>query len=92
LARAPADGEFAAQFAILPAWELAAANPHDFAALWIPRESKRSFPGRLLAGTLDPDCHAGFGAETTRPLLWAILAWIRDFQMTAVEARPSYAS
>ena len=30
---------------------------------------ERSFPGKLLAGTLDPDCHAGFGTETTRPLL-----------------------
>ena len=38
---------------------------------------ERSFPGKLLAGTLDPDCHAGFGTETTRPLLRAILAWVR---------------
>ena len=39
---------------------------------------ERSFPGTLLVGTLDPDCHAGFGTETTRPLLRALLAWVRD--------------
>jgi len=166
--------EFAGQFAILPIWELAGANLHDFAALWIPRESnqnilrqnrqkllqylqtggtiicfdevsqpwlpvgtwthrpvklstvrvenhplvaqltpdqvrwhshgayqvddnadilihddhggvmlfldERTFPGKLLAGTLDPDCHAGFGTEITRPLLRAILAWIKTTQ------------
>lgn len=37
-----------------------------------------SFAGTLLAGTLDPDCHAGFGAEQTRPLLRAILSWLRQ--------------
>jgi len=37
-----------------------------------------SFPGALMAGTLDPDCHVGFGAERTRPLLRAILAWVRQ--------------
>lgn len=37
---------------------------------------ERSFRGRLLAGTMDPDCHAGFGTETTRPLLRAILDWV----------------
>lgn len=39
---------------------------------------ERSFPGRLLAGTMDPDCHVGFGSERTRPLLRAILAWIES--------------
>jgi hypothetical protein len=165
-----ADPEFAPRFAVLPVWELAATNLHDYAALWIPRESnqdvlmanrkqlatyldaggtivcwdevnqswlpaaawhfraadldsiriadhpmvghltaeqvrwhshgaydaydnadvliddgrgnvmllldERGFAGALLAGTLDPDCHAGFGTETTRPLLHAVLAWV----------------
>ncbi len=35
-----------------------------------------SFAGRLLLGTLDPDCHAGFGSGRTRPLLNRILAWV----------------
>lgn len=164
------DPEFASRFALMPIWELAAANLHLYAALWIPRESnqyvlmqnheklsqylaeggvivcfdevvqpwlptglwrlrpvnldtvrvsthpvvanltpdqvrwhshgayeanpnadilvddgqdgvmlfldERSFSGKLLAGTIDPDCHAGFGAGKTRPLLRAILAWL----------------
>jgi hypothetical protein len=37
---------------------------------------ERSFAGTLIAGTIDPDCHAGFGTETTRPLLRALLAWL----------------
>lgn len=37
---------------------------------------ERSFAGTLLAGTLDPDCHAGYGAEITRPLLRAILEFV----------------
>lgn len=44
----------------------------------------RTFAGRLLAGTLDPDCHAGFGTETTRPLLRAILDWIHQLPETAL--------
>ena len=174
------DPEFAPQFAVLPVWELAAADLHDYAALWVPRESnqaelvrnrtkleaylrdggilvafdevnqpwlpagqwaprhldvanlrvaahpvvaglapdevrwhshgayapypqaevliddgadgvmlfldERSFPGKLLAGTLDPDCHAGFGTETTRPLLRAILDWVRSQDSVAVAA------
>ncbi|MDP9370877.1 MAG: hypothetical protein M3Q65_00145 [Chloroflexota bacterium] len=36
---------------------------------------ERSFAGRLLLGTLDPDCHAGFGSGRTRPLLRRILDW-----------------
>ncbi len=166
------DREFAPEFAVLPVWELGATNLHDYAALWIPRESnqrelvrnraklleylrgggtiicfdevnqpwlpigswslapvriesarvashpmvahlspehvnwhshgayeaylnadvlvddseghvmlfldERSFEGTLLAGTMDPDCHVGFGAEVTRPLLRAILAWVRN--------------
>jgi hypothetical protein len=46
----------------------------DGVMLWL---DERSFAGKLLAGTLDPDCHAGFGTETTRPLLRAILAWVQ---------------
>ncbi len=174
------DREFAPQFAVLPVWELAATDLHDYAALWVPRESnqaalvrnraklhdylqeggtlvcfdevnqpwlpagqwsprhldvanvrlgahsavaglttdqvrwhshgayapypnaeilvddgadgvilfvdRRSFPGTLLAGTLDPDCHAGFGTETTRPLLRSLLAWLRDKERTGVDA------
>jgi hypothetical protein len=167
------DREFAPLFAVLPAWELDAVNLHDFAALWIPRESNqaalvrnrdtlarylreggavisfeepnqswlpvpatwsmqkpdlgslrlgehplvsglapenvrwhshgsyapgpeaevlvddgagnvllflddRTYPGAFLAGTIDPDCHAGFGAEVTRPLLRSLLAWIEE--------------
>jgi len=33
-------------------------------------------PGRFLAGTIDPDCHAGYGSDRTRPLLRAILEWV----------------
>ena len=167
--------EFESRFAILPVLELPGANLHDFAALWIPRESnqnmllqnrqkllqylqeggtiicfdevsqpwlpvgtwthrpvklstvcvenhpivahltpsqvrwhshgayqaydnadilihddqggvmlfldERSFFGKLLAGTLDPDCHAGFGTEITRPLLRAILEWVKTIQL-----------
>ncbi len=173
-----ADAEFAPRFAVLPVWELAATDLHDYAALWVPRESnqaelvrhraklgqyleeggtiiafdevnqpwlpagqwiprhldvetvrvadhpvvagltaeqvrwhshgayepypnadilvddgaggvmlfldERSFPGKLLAGTLDPDCHAGFGTETTRPLLRAILAWLRTHESAPI--------
>ena len=165
------DPEFAPDFAVLPVWELGATDLHEYAALWVPRESnqaelvrqraklaaylrdggilvafdevnqpwlpagewtarhldvdgvrvadhpavaglsadqvrwhshgayaaypnatvliddgadgvmlfldEQTFAGKLLAGTLDPDCHAGFGTETTRPLLRAILAWVR---------------
>ncbi len=173
-----ADAEFTSQYAVLPVWELGATDLHEYAALWIPRESnqtvlvrnreklarylseggtivcfdevnqpwlpagtwelrpanldtlsvanhpmvahltpddvrwhshgaydaypnaeiliddsqggvilfldERSFPGRLLAGTLDPDCHAGFGTETTRPLLRAIVSWVlADVQVPA---------
>lgn len=164
------DAEFGPRYAVLPVWELAAANLHDFAALWIPRESnqnvlmanrdklrqyldeggtivsfdqvnqpwlpagtwalrpanmdtirildhpmvshlgiddvtwhshglydaypdatvlvddaeggvilfldERTFTGTLIAGTLDPDCHVGFGTQRTRPLLRALVAWV----------------
>ncbi|MGH9174658.1 MAG: hypothetical protein ACRD1H_09880, partial [Vicinamibacterales bacterium] len=36
------DAEFAARYAILPVWELAATNLHDYAGLWIPRESNQT--------------------------------------------------
>ncbi len=174
------DPEFSGEYAVLPVWELEAANLHDYAALWVPRESnqhelarnrskllqylndggtiicfdevnqpwlpvgswtlrpvnldtvrvadhsmvahltadqvgwhshgayeayadadvlvddgeggvmllldERSFSGKLLLGTMDPDCHAGFGTETTRPLLRAILAWVHSLQRTPVGA------
>ncbi len=163
------DAEFGPRFAVLPVWELAAANLHDYAALWIPRESNQNvlmanrdklrryleeggtivsfemanqpwlpaggwelrlakmdmirirdhpmvshlqiddvkwhshglyseypeatvliddaeggvilfldettFAGTLIAGTLDPDCHVGFGTQRTRPLLRALVEW-----------------
>ena len=38
---------------------------------------ERSYaPGRVLAGTLDPDCHTGYGSDVPRPLLRAILRWV----------------
>lgn len=33
-------------------------------------------PGRLLVGTLDPDCHVGYGSDRPRPLLRNILRWV----------------
>lgn len=36
-----ADPEFAPRFVVLPAAELEATNLHDYAALWIPRESNQ---------------------------------------------------
>ncbi|HEV2066623.1 MAG TPA: hypothetical protein VGR08_07295 [Thermomicrobiales bacterium] len=174
------DAEFGPQYAVLPVWELAAANLHDFAALWIPRESNQdvlmanqdklrqyldaggtivsfdqvnqpwlpagawelrpasmetirildhpmvshltiadvkwhshglydaypgaevliddaeggvilfldstTFAGTLIAGTLDPDCHVGFGTQRTRPLLRAIVAWVKQPQRVAFSA------
>jgi len=168
------DAEFGPGFAVLPDWELAAANLHDFAALWIPRECNQNllvtnrdklrhyleeggtivsfemanqpwlpaadwvlrpanmdsiriadhpmvshltienvkwhshglysaypgvtvliddseggvilflddatFAGTLIAGTLDPDCHVGFGTERTRPLLRALVNWVKQSQ------------
>ena len=41
--------------------------------VWV---DEASFAGTLLAGTIDPDCHAGFGSQRTRPLLRALLAWV----------------
>lgn len=164
------DAEFGPRFAVLPVWELEAANLHDFEALWIPRESNQNalmanrdklrtylehggtivsfemanqpwlpagewelrpanmdsirildhpmvshlttddvkwhshglyseypgattliddseggvilflddttFAGTLIAGTLDPDCHVGFGTQRTRPLLRALVNWV----------------
>lgn len=166
------DAEFSGRFAVLPAWELEATDLHDYAALWIPRESNQdvllanrdklrqylegggtiisfdevsqdwlpagnweqrkanmdtirvadhpmvahlptdevkwhshglysayagstvliddaqggvilflddtTFSGTLIAGTLDPDCHVGFGTQTTRPLLRAIVDWVLE--------------
>ncbi|MDQ3655800.1 MAG: hypothetical protein M3457_12055 [Chloroflexota bacterium] len=171
------DAEFGPQFAVLPVWELAAAGLHDYAALWIPRESNQNmlmanrdklrqyleeggtivsfemanqpwlpagewalrpaqmetirirdhpmvahltiddvkwhshglyseypeatiliddagdgvilfldettFAGTLIAGTLDPDCHAGFGTQRTRPLLRALVEWVLQPQRVA---------
>ena len=172
------DAEFGPQFAILPVWELEAANLNDFGALWIPRESNQNalmanrdklrhyledggtivsfemanqpwlpiaewelrpatmdsirildhpmvahlsiddvkchshglyseYPGakvliddsqggvilflddttfneRLIAGTLDPDCHVGFGTQRTRPLLRALVNWVKQSQRVPV--------
>ncbi|MGH3095423.1 MAG: hypothetical protein ACRDMV_05410 [Streptosporangiales bacterium] len=36
---------------------------------------ERSSAGRVMAGTLDPDCHAGYGSGRTRPLLQRIIDW-----------------
>lgn len=47
---------------------------------------ERTFSGRLLAGTMDPDCHAGFGNEATRPLLRAILSWIKGTPQVTAES------
>ncbi|HEV2072148.1 MAG TPA: hypothetical protein VGR29_00785 [Thermomicrobiales bacterium] len=171
------DPEFGPRYAVLPVWELAAANLHDYAALWIPRESNQNvlmanrdkllrylqeggtiisfeqvnqpwlpagawelrevnmgsirtgdhpivsnlttddvkwhshgayslydgatvliddsqdgvilfldettFAGTLIAGTLDPDCHVGFGTQRTRPLLRALVNWITQPQRAA---------
>lgn len=172
------DAEFGPEYAVLPVWELAAANLHDFAALWIPRESNQNvlmanrdklrqyldeggtivsfdqvnqpwlpagdwelrpanmdtirildhpmvsnltiddvkwhshglydaypgatvliddseggvilfldettFAGTLIAGTLDLDCHVGFGTQRTRPLLRALVTWAKQPQRLAV--------
>lgn len=40
-------------------------------ALW------RHGEGRILAGTIDPDCHAGYGSEVPLPFLAAIVDWAR---------------
>lgn len=32
-------------------------------------------PGRVLAGTLDPDCHVGYGSDVPRPLVRALVRW-----------------
>ncbi len=172
------DAEFGPQFAVLPVWELAAAELHNYAALWIPRESNQNvlmanrdklrrfleeggtivsfemanqpwlpagewelrpakmdairildhpmvahlpiddvkwhshglyseypgamsliddaeggvilfldettFAGTLIAGTLDPDCHVGFGTQRTRPLLRALVEWVMQPQRAEV--------
>lgn len=171
------DAEFGPKYAVLPVPELAAANLHDYAALWIPRESNQNalvanrdklrrylneggtivsfemvnqpwlpagewelrranmdtirildhpmvshltiddvkwhshglysaypeatiliddaeggvilfvdettFAGTLIAGTLDPDCHVGFGTQRTRPLLRALVKWVLQPQRVA---------
>lgn len=45
---------------------------------------ERSYRGNILMGTMDPDCHVGFGAERTRPLLRSILTWVREVQRAPV--------
>jgi len=37
-----------------------------------------TFGGMLIAGTLDPDCHVGFGTQRTRPLLRALVNWVNQ--------------
>ncbi|MCA1648446.1 MAG: hypothetical protein LC797_24295 [Chloroflexi bacterium] len=41
-------------------------------------------PGRLLAGTLDPDCHVGYGSDIPRALLGNLFAWALAPQRTLV--------
>ncbi|MBA2776269.1 MAG: hypothetical protein H0U31_05995, partial [Chloroflexia bacterium] len=43
-----------------------------------------TFHGRLIAGTLDPDCHVGFGTQRTRPLLRALVNWVKQSQRVPV--------
>ncbi|MDQ6669867.1 MAG: hypothetical protein M3069_03815 [Chloroflexota bacterium] len=46
---------------------------------------ERTFaPGRLLAGTLDPDCHVGYGSDVPRPLLRNLFAWALAQERVAV--------
>lgn len=59
-------------FAPYPEAELLIRDGQGDAVLYI---DERGFAGRILAGTLDPDCHAGFGSGRTRPLLRRILNW-----------------
>jgi hypothetical protein len=44
-------------------------------------------PGRVLAGTLDPDCHTGYGSDLPRPLLRAILRWVFAERLQTIESR-----
>jgi hypothetical protein len=44
-------------------------------------------PGRILAGTLDPDCHTGYGSDLPRPLLRAILRWVFAERLQTIESR-----
>nr|PZN59099.1 MAG: hypothetical protein DIU58_18355 [Sphaerobacter thermophilus] len=53
---------------------------------------EQTFPGAVLAGTMDPDCHAGFGTETTRPLLRAILGWLERQKRLAPAVKATAAS
>lgn len=59
-------------FAIYPGLE---PLLHDAEGEVVLGVDETSFAGRLLLGTLDPDCHAGFGSGRTRPLLRRILDW-----------------
>ena len=49
-------------------------------ALW------RHGEGRILAGTIDPDCHAGYGSEFPLGFLAALLAWAREPRRAEVGA------
>lgn len=51
-----------------------------------------SYAGTLIAGTLDPDCHVGFGTETTRPLMRAILEWLQQPARSKTSSNASWTS
>ncbi len=44
------------------------------AALYL--DERTHAPGRVVAGTLDPDCHVGFGSDRPRALVRALLRWL----------------
>lgn len=51
--------------------------------VWDPRSGRaalatwRHGAGRVLAGTIDADCHAGYGSDLPRAFLEAVIAWAR---------------
>jgi hypothetical protein len=49
-------------------------EPEGGAVLYLDEQTYA--PGRVLAGTLDPDCHAGYGSEIPRPWLRTLLRWV----------------
>lgn len=58
-----------------PGAETLIADAAGDAVLYLDEHSSA---GRVLGGTLDPDCHAGYGSERTRPLLRRIVDWARS--------------
>jgi hypothetical protein len=41
---------------------------------------EKSFPGRILAMTLDPECHVGYGSDRPRRFLSRIIDWATQSQ------------